>query len=189
MTEGFHRLARALGVQGPPPRGEMLLPVGSARLRINMSEAKGGCPGKLSLECAIAREAVQQDQALRACMLRNMSTVLTRWVYLNQRQTIVLRASIPVPSHRDLVWSVPLAATAGTLMAREAATEGAAVAQDAGGLSSTLTTQRAPCPSWQRCWPQRPWEPGSKSLRTWSEGLRSLALFVRSWSLRRVPVP
>ena len=60
----------------------MLLPVGSARLRINMSEAKGGCPGKLSLECAIAREAVQQDQALRACMLRNMSTVLTRWVYL-----------------------------------------------------------------------------------------------------------
>ncbi|MEC8101441.1 MAG: hypothetical protein VX109_04105, partial [Planctomycetota bacterium] len=133
VTEGFHRLARALGVHGPPPRDEILLPVGSARLRINQSEAEGGRPGKLLLECAVAREAIQQDQALRACMLRNMSTALTRWVYLNQRRTIVLRASIPVPSHRDLAWSVPLAATAATLMAREAATEGAAVAQDAGG--------------------------------------------------------
>ncbi len=175
VTEGFHRLARALGVQGPPPRGEMLLPVGSARLRINMSEAKGGCPGKLSLECAIAREAVQQDQALRACMLRNMSTVLTRWVYLNQRQTIVLRASIPVPSHRDLVWSVPLAATAGTLMAREAATEGAAVAQDAGGLSSTPYDPTGTLPELAALLATAPWEPGSKSLRTWSEGLQSLA--------------
>ena len=152
VTEGFHRLARALGVNGPPPRGEMLLPVGSARLRINLSEAEKGRPGKLLLECAIAREAIHQDQSLRACVLRNMSTALTRWVYLNQRQTIVLRASIPVPSHRDLVWSVPLAATAATLMAREAATEGAAVAQDAGGLSSTPYDPTGTCPSWPHCW-------------------------------------
>ena len=176
MTEGFHRLARALGVQGPPPRGEILLPVGSARIRINMSEAKGGCPGKLLLECAIAREAVHQDQALRACMLRNMSTVLTRWIYLNQRHTIVLRASIPVPTHRDLVWSVPLAATAGTLMAREAATEGAVVAHDAGGLSSTPYDPTGTLPGLATLLATAPWEPNSQSLRTWSEELKSLGL-------------
>ena len=76
VTEGFHRLVRALGVNGPPPRGAILLPVGSARLRINLSEAEGGRPGKLLLDCAVAREAIQQDQALRACMLRNMSAAL-----------------------------------------------------------------------------------------------------------------
>ena len=107
MTEGFHRLVRALGVNGPPPRGEILLPVGSARLRINLSEAEGGRPGKLLLECAVAREANQQDQALRACMLRNMSTALTRWVYLNQRQTIVLPrgGTGAFPSRSDVVGS------------------------------------------------------------------------------------
>jgi len=141
-----------------------------------MSEAKGGCPGKLLLECAIAREAVHQDQALRACMLRNMSTVLTRWIYLNQRHTIVLRASIPVPTHRDLVWSVPLAATAGTLMAREAATEGAVVAHDAGGLSSTPYDPTGTLPGLATLLATAPWEPNSQSLRTWSEGLKSLGL-------------
>ena len=141
-----------------------------------MSEAKGGCPGKLLLECAIAREAVHQDQALRACMLRNMSTVLTRWIYLNQRHTIVLRASIPVPTHRDLVWSVPLAATAGTLMAREAATEGAVVAHDAGGLSSTPYDPTGTLPGLATLLATAPWEPNSQSLRTWSEELKSLGL-------------
>ena len=173
VTEGFHRLVRALGVNGPPPRGEILLPVGSARLRINLSEAEGGRPGKLLLECAVAREAIQQDQALRACMLRNMSTALTRWVYLNQRRTIVLRASIPVPSHRDLAWSVPLAATAATLMAREAATEGAAVAQDAGGLSSTPYDPTGTLPELATMLATAPWEPSPNTLRTYSEGLRS----------------
>ena len=176
VTEGFHRLVRALGVNGPPPRGEILLPVGSARLRINLSEAEGGRPGKLLLECAVAREAVQQDQALRACMLRNMSTALTRWVYLNQRRTIVLRASIPVPSHRDLVWSVPLAATAATLMAREAATEGAAVAQDAGGLSSTPYDPTGTLPELATMLATAPWEPSPNTLRMCSEGLHSLSL-------------
>ena len=176
VTEGFHRLARALGVNGPPPRSEILLPVGSARLRINMSEAAGGSPGKLLLECAVAREALQQDQAIRACMLRNMSTALTRWVYLNQRQTIVLRASIPVPSHRDLVWSVPLAATAATLMAREAATEGAAVAQDAGGLSSTPYDPTGTLPELASSLATALWEPNSRMLQRWSEGLHALSV-------------
>ena len=176
VTEGFHRLARALGVNGPPPRGEMLLPVGSARLRINMSEAEGGRPGKLLLECAIAREALHQDQALRACALRNMSTALTRWVYLNQRHTIVLRASVPVPSHRDLSWSVPLAATAATLMAREAATEGATVAQDAGGLPSTPYDPTGTLPELATMLATAPWEPTPKTLRSYSEELHSLSL-------------
>ena len=176
VTEGFHRLVRALGVNGPPPRGEILLPVGSARLRINLSEPEGGRPGKLLLECAVARETVQQDQALRACMLRNMSTALTRWVYLNQRRTIVLRASIPVPSHRDLVWSVPLAATAATLMAREAATEGAAVAQDAGGWSSTPYDPTGTLPELATMLATAPWEPSPKTLRTCLEGLHSLSV-------------
>ena len=176
VTEGFHRLVRALGVNGPPPRGEILLPVGSARLRINHSEAEGGRPGKLLLECAVAREADQQDQALRACMLRNMSTALTRWVYLNQRQTIVLRAAVPVPSHRDLVWSVPLAATAATLMAREAATEGAALAQDAGGLSSTPYDPTGTLPELASSLATAPWEPNSRSLQRWSEGLHALSV-------------
>ncbi len=176
VTEGFHRLARALGVKGPPPRGEMLLPVGSARLRINMSEAEKGRPGKLLLECAIAREALHQDQALRACVLRNMSTALTRWVYLNQRQSIVLRASIPVPSHRDLAWSVPLAATAGTLMAREAATEGATVAQDAGGLPSTPYDPTGTLPELATLLSTAPWEPQSEMLRGWAEELHPLSV-------------
>lgn len=176
VTEGFHRLARALGVNGPPPRGEMLLPVGSARLRIKMSEAEKGRPGKLLLECGIAREAIHQDQALRACVLRNMSTALTRWVYLNQRQTIVLRASIPAPSHRDLVWSVPLAATAATLMAREAATEGAAVAQDAGGLSSTPYDPTGTLPELASLLANAPWEPNTRTLQRWSEGLHALSV-------------
>ena len=176
VTEGFYRLARALGVKGPPPRGEMLLPVGSARLRINMSEAEKGRPGKLLLECAIAREALHQDQALRACALRNMSTALTRWVYLNQRQTIVLRASVPVPSHRDLSWSVPLAATAATLMAREAATEGATVAQDAGGLPSTPYDPTGTLPELATMLATAPWEPTPKTLRSYSEELHSLSL-------------
>ena len=188
VTEGFHRLVRALGVNGPPPRGEILLPVGSARLRINLSEAEGGRPGKLLLECAVAREAVQQDQALRACMLRNMSTALTRWVYLNQRQTIVLRASIPVPSHRDLVWSVPLAATAATLMAREAATEGAAVAQDAGGLSSTPYDPTGTLPELATMLATAPWEPSPNTLRNVFRGTAfAFSDTVRAWSLRRVP--
>ena len=68
VTEGFHRLVRALGVNGPPPRGEILLPVGSARLRINLSEAEGGRPGKLLLECAVAREAINKTKhSGRAC--------------------------------------------------------------------------------------------------------------------------
>ena len=176
VTEGFHRLVRALGVNGPPPRGEILLPVGSARLRINLSEAEGGRPGKLLLECAVAREVNQQDQALRACMLRNMSTALTRWVYLNRRQTIVLRASIPVPSHRDLVWSVPLAATAGTLMAREAATEGAAVAQDAGAFSSTPYDPTGTLPELASSLGTAPWEPSPKTLQRWTTGLHALSV-------------
>ena len=41
VTEGFHRLVRALGVNGPPPRGEILLPVGSARLASTSLKPKG----------------------------------------------------------------------------------------------------------------------------------------------------
>ena len=40
VTEGFHRLVRP-GCQWPLPRGEILLPVGSARLRINLLKPKG----------------------------------------------------------------------------------------------------------------------------------------------------
>ena len=91
-------------------------------------------------------------------------------VYLNQRQTIVLRASIPVPSHRDLAWSVPLAATAATLMAREAATEGAAVAQDAGGLSSTPYDPTGTLPELASSLATAPWEPNSKTLQSGRKG-------------------
>ena len=174
VTEGFHRLARALGVNGPPPRGEILLPMGAARIRIATTEAKGGRPGKLLLECGVSRDVRDQDQALHACGLRNMSTALTRWIYLNQRASIVLRSSIPVPSHRDLVWSIPLAATAATLMAREAATEGSAVAQDAGGASLTPYDPTGTLPELGTLLSTAPWQPSSNHLRGWSEKLVAL---------------
>ena len=68
VTEGFHRLVRALGVNGPPPRGEILLPVGSARLRINLSEAEGGRPGKLLLDVRLpVRQFSKTKHFGRAC--------------------------------------------------------------------------------------------------------------------------
>ena len=115
-----------------------------------------------------------------------MSTALTRWVYLNQRRTIVLRASIPVPSHRDLVWSVPLAATAATLMAREAATEGAAVAQDAGGLSSTPYDPTGTLPELASSLATAPWEPSSENVQSVQRDCIRLSDTVRAWSIRGI---
>ena len=89
--------------------------------------------------------------------------------------------------HRDLAWSVPLAATAATLMAREAATEGAAVAQDAGGLSSTPYDPTGTLPELATMLATAPWEPSPNTLRMCSEGLHSLSLSQSPHGLCGVP--
>ena len=140
MTEG-PPAGPGSGVNGPPPRGEIF----SSRLCSTPHQPlkPKGSSGEVAVECAVAREALQQDQAPASVHAPNMSTALTRWCISTSGNHRA--ASIPVPSIGFGVVGA-LGGYGRNLDGSRGGHRSAAVAQDAGGLSSTPYDPTGNCP-------------------------------------------